>query len=262
MIKFFIFLFGLIVGSFLNCIVYRLKTGENFLKGRSFCPNCKHVLNFWDLIPVLSFIILKGRCRYFQKPISWQYPLVELATGILFVFAAQLTINNQQLTAFNFFNFCYLLIVFCFLIVIFVFDLKHYLILDKVIYPAIIIALIFNFQFLISKQFLIFKYSILSAFGAATFFLLIVLVSRGKWMGVGDIKLAFLMGLFLGWPEILVALFLAFSIGAIVGLILIFLKKKTLKSEIPFGPFLVTGTFLALFFGQKIIDFYLNLAFQ
>jgi prepilin signal peptidase PulO-like enzyme (type II secretory pathway) len=144
------------------------------------------------------------------------------------------------------------------LIIIFVYDLKHYIIPDKVIYPAIIIALIFNLQFLISNQFSIFNYSILSAILASAFFLAIVLVSRGKWMGVGDIKLAFFIGLFLGWPNILVALFLAFFIGAIIGVGLIASQRKTLKSEVPFGPFLVAGTFIALFWGQSIINWYLN----
>jgi len=247
-----IFLFGLTIGSFLNCVIYRLATEESFLEGRSYCPHCKHKLIWQDLIPLFSFIFLRGKCRYCQKPISWQYPLVELATGLLF-----LSIFNFQFSIFN-------LIIACFLIVIFIYDLKHYLIPDKVIYPAIAISLIFNFlphQIFGggSNQFSIFIYSILSAFGAAAFFTFIVLISHEKWMGMGDVKLAFLMGLFLGFPNILVALFLAFFIGATVGLILITLGKKTLKSEIPFGPFLVSGTFLALFFGQKLIDAYLNL---
>ena len=239
----FVFFFGLIVGSFLNCVIYRLEEGKSFLKGRSFCPDCKHTLSWQDLIPLLSFLILKGKCRYCKKPISWQYPLVELATGILFILILNFSTRPGGVILF---------VVSCFLIVIFVYDLKHYIIPDKIIYPAIAIALIFNFQFSI------FNYSIFSAFGAAAFFLAIVLVSRGKWMGVGDIKLAFLMGLILGFPNILAALFLAFLIGAIIGVGLIVSQKKTLKSEVPFGPFLVTGTFIALFWGENIINWYLN----
>jgi len=242
-----IFLFGLVVGSFLNCIIYRLQTGEGFLTGRSFCPYCKHELSWQDLIPIFSFLILRGKCRYCSQKISLQYPLVELATGLLFV--------SFFIFHFSFFIF----IIACFLIIIFVYDLKYYIIPDKVIYPAIAIALIFNFQFLISKQFLIFNHSILNALGAALFFSLIVLVSRGKWMGVGDIKLAALMGLFLGFPDILVALFLAFFIGGIIGIGLIISGKRTLKSEVPFGPFLVLGTFIALFWGSQITNWYLNL---
>ena len=248
-----IFILGLIVGSFLNCVIYRLQTDESFLKGRSFCPNCKHTLSWQDLIPVFGFIILKGKCRYCQNKISLQYPLVELATGILFVLILYYNFPNLLVTG-------YWLLVTCFLIIIFVYDLKHYIIPDKVIYPAIIIALLYNifYSLLITHNSKFLIQSLLSALGAALFFLLIVLISRGRWMGVGDIKLAFLMGLFLAFPKILIALFLAFFTGAIIGLELIIAGKKKMKSEVPFGPFLVAGTFLSLFFGEQIIDWYLN----
>lgn len=239
-----IFAFGLIVGSFLNCIIYRLETEQSFLKGRSFCPQCKHLLSFWDLIPVFSFLFLKGRCCYCRKKISLQYPLVEIFTALIF-----LQIANCQ----NFINFIYLIIIACFLIIIFVYDLKHYIILNKVIYPAIIVALIYNLFF---DQFI---FLILVGLGAALPFFLIVAASKGKWMGGADIKLAFLMGLLLGWPNILTALFLAFLIGAFFGLILMALKRKNLKSEIPFAPFLISGTFIALFWGEKLITWYMSL---
>jgi prepilin signal peptidase PulO-like enzyme (type II secretory pathway) len=279
-----IFLTGLIVGSFLNCVIYRTELQEDmpkgsphrkavsFLRGKSFCPKCKHILSWQDLIPVFSFIILKGECRYCKKPISWQYPLVELATGLLFLLIFNLSrIELVLVRGFQFspqenlwfptgqaiFN----LIITCFLIIIFVYDLKHYIIPDKVIYPAIAIVFLYNIFYSLfivhDSKFLI--QSLFSALGAAVFFLLIVLISRGRWMGVGDIKLAFLMGLFLAFPKILVALFLAFFVGAIIGLGLIIAGKKKMKSEVPFGPFLVTGTFLAIFFGQKLISWYLNL---
>jgi prepilin signal peptidase PulO-like enzyme (type II secretory pathway) len=246
----FVFLFGLAVGSFLNCIIYRFEKNESFLKGRSYCPNCHHVLAWQDLIPIFSFLILKGKCRYCGKKISLQYPLVELTTAILFVLIFNMAAFNLRTI--------YYLMIGCFLIIIFVYDLKHYIIPDKVIYPAIALTLIFNFKFLIFKQFQIFKYSILSAFGSAVFFLLIFSISRGKWLGFGDVKLGFLMGLFLGFPKILVALFFAYFIGAIIGIGLVLAKKKTLKSEVPFGPFLVAGTFIALFFGSQLINWYLG----
>jgi len=174
--------------------------------------------------------------------------MVEISTAAIF-----LLIFNFQFSIFNF-------ILACFLIVIFVYDLKHYIIPDKVIYPAIAVALAcstlkvapltFNVEHAVEYA--------LSAFGAAAFFLAIVLISRGKWMGVGDIKLAFLMGLILGYPNILVALFLAFLIGAIIGVGLMVFGKKTIKSEVPFGPFLVAGTFIALFFGKEIINWYVQ----
>ena len=258
----FIFLFGLAVGSFLNCAIYRLENNQSFLKGRSFCPHCKHQLGFWDLMPVLSFLCLRGKCHYCKKRISIQYPLVELATGLLFllIFNYQFSISNEFSIS-NFQNLLvigYWLLVSSFLVIIFVYDLKHYIIPDKVIYPAIIIALIFNFQFLIFNQFSIFKFSILSAMGAASFFAAIVAISRGKWMGIGDIKLAFLMGLLLGFPNIAVALFLAFFLGAIIGVGLIMLGKKTMKSEVPFGPFLIIGTLVALLWGQELINWYVK----
>ncbi len=239
-----IFIFGLIVGSFLNSVVFRLEQSQSFLLGRSFCPHCKHQLSWLDLIPIFGFLILKGKCRYCQQKISWQYPLVELATGLIF-----LAIFNYQFTIFNF-------IIACFFIIIFIYDLKHYIIPDRVVFPAIGAALVFDF---LKSDILGISNFLLSAVGAAAFFAAIVLISKGKGMGIGDIKLAFLMGLFLGWPNIAVALFSAVFLGAIIGIGLIIFGKKTLKSEVPFGPFLVFGTFLALFLGEKIINFYLNL---
>ena len=250
-----IFLFGLAAGSFLNCVIYRLESNQSFLKGRSFCPHCKHQLGFWDLMPVLSFIMLGGKCRYCQKRIPLQYPLIELSTGLLFVF------TKLEITTMGVIPSFYWLTIISFLIVIFVYDLKHYIIPDKVIYPAIGITLFYDFYLGVTKSRLIlgdFVDQLLSAGGAAGFFAAIVIVSRGKWMGVGDIKLAFLMGLILGLPSILVALFLAFLSGAIIGVGLIVSGKKTMKSEVPFGPFLVTGTFIALFWGQELINWYVK----
>jgi len=268
-----IFIFGSVVGSFLNCLIYRLKTKESFLKGRSFCPYCKHTLTWRDLIPIFSFLLLKGKCRYCQKKISPQYPLVELASGVLFVliliyfpqtyfpqtyFPQTLPIRIILAMA-KIIRMGYFLAITSFLIVIFVYDLKHFIIPDKVVFPAIIIALFYNLFRCFYNSSSLCLYTLYAAFGAAGFFLSIVLISRGKWMGLGDVKLAFLMGLFLGFPKILVALFLAFLIGAIIGIGLILTKRKTFGSEVPFGPFLVTGTFIALFWGKEIVRWYLNL---
>jgi prepilin signal peptidase PulO-like enzyme (type II secretory pathway) len=273
-VNFVVFLFGLIIGSFLNCVIYRLSL-PNFslknlggLKNRSYCPHCKHLLSWQDLIPVFSFIFLKGKCRYCQKPISLQYPIVEISAGLMFLLIFnQFSIGEEDFvlffnfastngsSVFNFLNLIYYWTIASFLIVIFVYDLKYYIIPDQVIYPAILVS---GIWYLVSGIFfnLYTLDTIYSAIGAAVFFLAIVLISRGKWMGVGDIKLAFFMGLVLSWPNILLALFLAFFIGATVGIGLIISNKKTLKSEIPFGPFLVTGTFLALFWGNELISWY------
>jgi prepilin signal peptidase PulO-like enzyme (type II secretory pathway) len=250
LIYFFVFILGLAVGSFLNCVIYRLETGESFLKGRSYCPHCKHVLSWKDLIPLFSFLSLKGKCRYCKKKISFQYPLVEFFTGILFALA--IPIYGDRISI----DLIFYWVLTCFLIIIFVYDLKHYLIPDKIIYPAIAIAflnqiLTSNIEHLTSNLIL----GILPSL----FFLTIILISHETWMGFGDFKLSILMGLILGWPKILVSLFFAFFSGAIIGSILIFLKRKTMKSQIPFAPFLVSGTFFSMLFGEKIINWYLNL---
>jgi len=254
LVYFLIFIFGLIVGSFLNSVIYRLETKESFLKGRSFCPHCKQILSWKDLIPIFSFLILKGKCRYCQNKISFQYPLVELSSVILFVSIFYLFHTH------TFVDLIFYWLISCFLLVIFVYDLKHYLIEDKVIYSGIFLTLFYQlfkiWNFGNWNLFLIWNLAL--GILPSLFFLIIILISKEKWMGFGDFKLSILMGLILGWPKILVALFFSFLSGAIVGSILIFLKIKKMKSQIPFAPFLVSGTFFSIFFGEKIIDWYLK----
>jgi len=264
---FFVFIFGLCLGSFLNVVICRLQTGESFFSDRSYCPHCQKKLAWPDLMPVLSFLLLKGKCRYCQKKISWQYPLVEMATGglfFIFIFDLGLTICTLGGLLAAIFN----LAMVSFLIVIFVYDLKHYLIPDKIIYLAIAASSLYQlfghwglfqasgFKFQALKPFL---NPFLSALAASSFFGAIVLISREKWMGSGDAYLAFLMGMLLGFPKILVALALAFLLGGLVGSVLLILKKRGLKSRIPFGPFLVTGTLGAMLWGSEIVAWYLNL---
>jgi len=238
----FIFIFGLSVGSFLNVVICRLETKETIISNRSYCPQCRAVLKWYDLIPVLSFLFQKRRCRYCKKKISWQYPVVEIATGLLF-----LLIFNLQFTIFDL---IYYFIIISFLIIIFVYDLKHYIIPNKIVYPGIVISLLY-LLFVIQDSFFLY---FLSAFIASGFFLALVLVSKGKWMGLGDVKLAFLMGLILGWPNIFLALFLSFLSGAVIGVGLIFFGKKGFKSQIPFGPFLAGSTILVMFYNLYLID--------
>ncbi|MDD5144684.1 MAG: prepilin peptidase [Candidatus Pacebacteria bacterium] len=248
------FLLGLIVGSFLNCVIYRMEEGKSFLKGRSFCPYCKHELSWRDLIPIFSFLLLRRKCRYCKKPISWQYPLVELGTGILFVLGLLFVFNS------GIWDFICYLLVSSFFVLIFVFDLKHYIIPDRLVWPAILIAFLYQWN-LYQWNFLEMKNLALGVL-PAFFILAIIIVSRGKWMGLGDFSLTILMGLFLGFPKILVALFFAFFLGAIIGISLMIFKGKTLKSEIPFGPFLITATFISFFWGQQIINGYLRFLFN
>jgi len=235
----FLFLFGLVVGSFLNVVISRFPTKESILKNRSHCPFCQKKLTWFELVPILSFIIQRGKCRHCGKKISWQYPLVEFFTGLIF-----LLIFIYKLPVFYF-------LIACFLIILFLYDLKHYLVPDKIVYPAIIITFIY-------RLFEDFNYLLAALIGGA-FFLAIVLISRGRWMGMGDVKIGFLMGLILGLSYLFTALFLAFLSGAIISVILIILKKKTLQSEIPFAPFLIGATFITIFWGDILINWYLNL---
>ncbi|MBI2053744.1 MAG: prepilin peptidase [Candidatus Staskawiczbacteria bacterium] len=263
----FVFLFGVSSGSFLNCVIYRLEKKQK-LAGRSYCPDCKKQLKWQDIIPVFSFLFLKGKCRYCKNKISIQYPLVEISTALIFSIIFNFSRQSGIPPSGTIFSFQFLLnILFLFyiagaLIIIFAYDLKHYIIPDKVLFPTIIIAVLYrifnfsNFKFQISNLSELFSY-VIAALLASGFFLAIFLFSRGRWMGFGDVKLAVLMGFILGFPDILVALFLAFFLGAIAGVMLIILKKKGLKSEIPFGPFLIAGTFLAMFWGKEIIEWYL-----
>lgn len=255
MIPFFLFIFGLIIGSFLNAVIYRLKSGDSFVMERSLCPRCRKTLGFWDLIPLLSFIFLKAKCRYCKKPISWQYPLVELFTGIIFIIGY----FNLAGKALDFSSWIVVLrlisfyIFSGFLIIIFVYDLKHYLILDKVTLPASAIAFLLN---------VLLGYSLVNLLLAAGlifgFFLFQFLISKGQWIGGGDLRLGFLMGAMLGWPKAVLALFLAYISGAIIGCLLIIFKKKKFNSQLPFGTFLTAATLVALLFGEEILNWYLN----
>lgn len=244
---FLVVLLGLAVGSFLNAVIYRLHVGVSFVKGRSYCPLCKHDLGFWDLIPVASFVFLKGKCRYCGKKISWQYPLVEIGTTLVFV-ALYAGFGLGEV-------FFVYLVYSIFLILLFVYDLRYYLILDKVSVPALVIAL--------PLSYFVLKISIASLLIGMLigggFFLLQFVVSRGRWIGGGDIRLGVLMGAMLGYQQLLVALFGAYVIGSVVGTALIISKRKKWKSAVPFGTFLSVGAILAFFFGQAIIDLYKDL---
>ncbi len=247
MITFLVAILGLVVGSFLNAVIYRLHVGVSFMRGRSYCPHCKHNLVAMDLIPLVSFLLLRGRCRYCQKPISWQYPLVEAAMSVSFI----LLYWQFGLTS----AFFVYLVYACLLMLIFVFDLKYYLILDKVSIPAIVLA------FILSA--LVLKISVVSLFFGALlgggFFLLQFLVSRGRWIGGGDIRLGVLMGMMLGWPHVLVALVSAYFLGSIIGVGLILTRRKKWHSQVPFGTFLTLATYAAFFIGPAVVDYYRDL---
>lgn len=262
-----IFILGLAVGSFLNALIFRLHSGESVAKGRSKCPKCQHELSGWDLIPVLSFIWLRGRCRYCQTTISWQYPIVELVTAVLFALVYKYLIPSAQpslsgvppgagqWTLEGILYLIFLWFIVSVLIVVFVYDLKHGLILDKVVYPALIVTFI---AVLFLPQFDFWK-ALMGSAVVGGFFLILVLLSRERWMGWGDVKLGFLLGLAIGWPLCLPLLFIAFVGGALVASLLMGLKLKGFKDTVPFGTMLAAAAIITLFVGPKIVGWYMGL---
>lgn len=244
------FVFGAALGSFLGVLVDRLSRGEQVLRGRSKCEHCKRELKALDLIPIASFLALGGKCRYCHAPIPGHVLVSELAGGIiastllLFSFYSNLTTMQYIL----------LLVIFFSLAGIFLADFSHGVIPDEfniLILIASLLLLIlvpeFNLKVLIGNIFI----GILSF----SFFMAIFLATKGRGMGFGDVKFSFVMGLFLGFPNIIVGLYFAFLTGMVVSLILVMKGKKKLKGDtISFGPFLVAGSVFAFFFGQKIFE--------
>lgn len=242
-----IFLIGLCVGSFINVLVLRTRQDQKFLGGRSKCQKCKQAIKWHDLIPVLSFFVLRKCCRGCKEKISWQYPLVELTTGVCFSLVYLVNIDALA-------GVIPMLIYTFFLIVIFDYDLKYQQILDRFSVPAMIIALVLNLLLGVSIWSML-----IGAVLIGGFFLVQWLLSKGTWIGDGDIRLGVLMGLILGWQYGLVALFLAYVIGALIGVIMLVTKKAGMKTRIPFGTFLAAATFVSMLWAGQILDWYFGL---
>ncbi len=257
-----IFILGAVAGSFINCLCWRINQKETIMGG-SYCPKCRHKLGFFDLFPLLSFLSLRGRCRYCKEKISFQYPLMEMLTGLAFVFVYHYT--GFDILTFDFQNIAFYELIFrwflsVLLLTAFIYDLKYFIIPDRITFSAIVLTFLwivvgFFLKHYTEMQVLSFLFSGLAS---AFFFFCLWFFSSGRAMGFGDVKLAFLLGLFLGYPVIIPALFVSFFIGALIGIILVLLRKKKMKSEVPFGPFLVMGTFIGLAWGEDIILWYLS----
>lgn len=237
------------MGSFLNVVILRYNTGQSVIKGSSKCFSCGKNLKWHELIPVLSFIIQRGRCRNCKSKISIQYPLVELLTGLIFLATFLITRYSLLVTGYYF-------IIFSLLIIIAFYDLRHKIIPNGFVYTFDILAFlslfgILDFKFGISEDFL---NRFLVGIGFFGFFAAIWLLSRGRGMGFGDAKLALGIGWLLGWPKGFYALLISFWLGALAGIFLVFFYKKSynIKSSIPFGPFLVLGALLAFFISINI----------
>lgn len=237
----FISLFGCIIGSFLNVIIIRVPKGESFALEKSKCRSCKKKLKWVHLIPVISFIALKGRCASCKKKISWQYPLVELAMAVMTGFLFYRYGFTSQFVLYTIFS--------AFLLVIFMIDLCEYLILDTIAIPAFAVALIGNL--LIGHDW---GNIIIGIFIGGGFFLGQFILSKGKWIGGGDIRLGAVMGAMLGWKGLVLALLTAYWIGAAVAIILLASHRKKKSDHIPFGTFLSAATFLVLLYSDVIIN--------
>lgn len=247
------FAFGAIIGSFLNVVLFRKNTRESIVKDRSRCFSCGKKLKWFELIPILSFFIQRGRCRSCGSKISWQYPIIEVGSGIIgvLIFSKFPISNFQLLTSFSFY-----FLAFCALLLVAVYDFKHKIIDRHFLYIFAGFAVAeFLFKNLNIEKFK--SYGILTLLfstGIFFFFYLLWRVSGEKWMGRGDADLAFFLSLFLGYSLSLFMLLLSFWIGATVGIILLiaYPKKVTIKSEVPFGPFLASSAFIAWYFGDVL----------
>ncbi|HEY9582959.1 MAG TPA: prepilin peptidase [Candidatus Paceibacterota bacterium] len=235
-------LLGLLVGSFLNVVILRLNTGRSIVSGRSRCFSCSHILTWRELVPVLSFISSSGKCRNCGTRISLQYPIVELATGFLFALSAYRFFDDLPIILFA----SLLGIISC-LVVIFVYDIKHKIIPDKLVYIFILLSIFWHYS--VFGMFSLYSLDTLAGPLTFAFFALLWLVSSGRWMGFGDAKLGLGMGLLLG-SAVVTALMIAFWLGAILGLFMLFIQKGryTIKSEIPFAPFLIIGMLTVFLF--------------
>ena len=244
--------YGLIIGSFLNAWAWRLAHGEKISAGRSACPQCHHQIRAYDNIPVVSWLLLRGRCRDCGAPISWRYPVGEALTAVLFVAVAVYDGLSWILIP-------HLLFV-CVMLLVSQVDLEIRIIPDVVILPAAAIGL----PLMIWLGDGPWWQWPLAAVGAAGFLFLIseayFRLRHVEGMGFGDVKMALCMGVYLG-ASVVPALFLGFLSGAVIGVAVMFLRKGDAKTAIPFGPFLAAGAVVALFAGQALIDAYLGLAF-
>ena len=247
MIYVFITILGLALGSFASVIIHRLNTGEKgIFLGRSKCPRCKKELKGIDLIPLLSFLVNKAKCRFCRNPIAFRYPLLELAMGGLFFLTTYL-LGVEPIGNLVF----YLFISFIFVLLTF-YDFLFKEVPDEISLPAVTISLLYMMIWGDMSWF-----SMLLGVGVPViFFGALYFGSQGKWLGGGDIRIGALMGALLGWPMILVGLFLGYLTGAIYSVAGLALGKFNKKTQVPFVPFLLLGTYIGLFWGAEVVQWY------
>lgn len=255
----FAFIFGAIIGSFLNVVILRLPKGKS-LGGRSCCPSCGHHLSAGVLVPLFSYVFLAGRCRYCRARISPRYFIIELATAALFalaVFMFPVSDTASLLVLLRVWAIIAVAIVVC------VIDLEHFLILDRVLFPACLILLVLNFAVDVASRTSAGQSLILlglaSAAGLFLFFGALYIASKHRWIGQGDVKLALFIGLATPFPFIFLNVILASLIGTLIGLSLVIFAKKKLTLRMPFGSLLAVSTLLVLAIGPQLLAWYVHL---
>jgi len=245
-----IFILGLIVGSFSNVCIYRIPKNESIVYPASHCPKCHSPIKPVDNIPLLSYILLKGRCRNCKSKISVQYPIVELLTGLIYLVIYLIYGLSIQ-------SLIYIILSSALIIIAFI-DLNEQIVPDVISLPGIVAGLVLSFfvlyiSFIDSASGIVVGGGIILIIGLAG-----SAIFKKEAMGGGDVKLAAMVGAFLGWRYIIISLFLGFFLGAIVGIILILSKIKSREDTVPFGPFIVLGSFITLLWGEKILFWYLG----
>lgn len=246
----FIFILGLIVGSFSNVCIYRIPKNESIIFPASHCPKCHSNISPKDNIPLLSYILLKGRCRNCKSKISIQYPIVELLTGLIYLIISLIYGLSVQ-------TLIYIILSSALIIIAFI-DLNEEIVPDVISLPGIVIGFIISFF----VTYISYANSALGILAGGGIILIIGLagsvIFKKEAMGGGDVKLAAMIGAFLGWKYIIISLFLGFFLGAVAGIFLILSKIKSREDTVPFGPFIVLGSFITLLWGEKIISWYLG----
>jgi len=238
-------LFGLAIGSFLNVVIARVPAGRSLVRPGSACPGCSAPLTWYDNIPVLSFLMLRGRCRACGMHISWRYPVVETITAAVLV-VAYVAFGPSA----DFLVACVLLPA---LVALTAIDLDHQMIPDAITLPGILIGLVIN----LASLRISWLDSVVGILLGGGLFLVIILVSRGG-MGGGDLKLGAMLGAFLGWKALIVALFVAIVLGGAIGAVLLATGRRGRKDPIPFGPFLAAGGAMALFWGNQAFSWWMG----
>jgi leader peptidase (prepilin peptidase)/N-methyltransferase len=245
-----IFVLGLIVGSFSNVCIYRIPGNESIVYPASHCPKCHTTIKPIDNIPLLSYILLKGRCRNCKSKISIQYPVVEFLTGFIYLIIYLIYGLSIQ-------TLIYIILSSALIIIAFI-DLNEQIVPDVISLPGMVIGFIISFF----VPYILFVNSALGILAGGGIILIIGLagsvIFKKEAMGGGDVKLAAMIGAFLGWRYIMVSLFLGFFLGALAGIILILSKIKSREDVVPFGPFIILGSLITLLWGEKIITWYIG----